>query len=109
MIKIIQNQLSRWKNYKKTLQNTHPKKAQILIWFETLFGAFCIAMLLRQFIVQSSLVYSGSMIPTLAIDDRLIVNKLVYEFNAPNRGDIVLFDSPYDDGKVHLDCLICQS
>ena len=33
------------------------------------------------------------MIPTLQIDDRLVVNKLVYHFNEPDRGDIVLFNS----------------
>ena len=55
-------------------------------WTETLLGALIIALILRQFIVQSSLVFSGSMIPTLQsatqtqFADRLIVNKLVYLF-----------------------------
>ena len=81
MIKIIKKQLNNWDNYKTALKERAPKRAGILIWFETLLVAFCIAMILRQFFVQSSLVFSGSMIPTLAVDDRLIVNKLVYKFN----------------------------
>ena len=38
--------------------------------------------------------------------DRLIVNKLIYKFNAPIRGDIVLFKSPYNDGKQYVKRLI---
>ena len=81
-------------------------------WTETLLGALIIALILRQFIVQSSLVFSGSMIPTLQsatqtqFADRLIVNKLVYLFNNPTRGDIILFDSPYNDGKQYVKRLI---
>jgi signal peptidase I len=52
------------------------------------------------------------MIPTLRSAsynthaDRLIVNKLVYHFNQPDRGDIVLFNSPYNDGKQYVKRLI---
>lgn len=73
---------------------------------ESMLGALVIALILRQFIVQSSLVFSGSMIPTLTIDDRLIVNKLVYTFNAPNRGDIVLFYPPINDNRQYVKRLI---
>ena len=84
----------------------------MLEWVETLIGAFVIAMILRQFVVQSSLVFSGSMIPTLQsatqsnYADRLIVNKLIYHFNQPDRGDIVLFNSPYKDKKQYVKRLI---
>lgn len=106
MIRQIRNNLNRWKSFKQNFKKSHPKKASALIWFETLFGALIIALLLRQFVIQSSLVFSGSMIPTLAINDRLFVNKLVYHFNEPDRGDIVLFDSPYNDGKQYVKRLI---
>jgi signal peptidase I len=35
------------------------------------------------------------MLPTLAIDDRLIVEKVSYRFSQPERGDVVVF-SPTD-------------
>ena len=106
MIRQFRKYWNRWESYKTKLTETHPKTAATVKLIETLFWATCIALILRQFIVQSSLVFSGSMIPTLAIDDRLIVNKLVYNFNAPNRGDIVLFNSPYGDGKQYVKRLI---
>lgn len=102
MFGFINKNLNRWKNYKKTLAITNPFIGKSLETFETLFIALLVALFLRQFIVQSSLVFSGSMIPTLKHNsnnqllksDRLIVNKLVYYFNKPERGDIILFQSP---------------
>ena len=104
--------LKRWKDFKLNYKKQNPKLGATLEWFETLLGAFIIAMILRQFVVQSSLVFSGSMIPTLKSAsqnnqaDRLIVNKLIYKFNEPSRGDIVLFDSPYKDKKQYVKRLI---
>ncbi len=112
MIAYINTLLKRWKLFKATFKKKNPKSGAILEWFETLVGAFIIAMILRQFIVQSSLVFSGSMIPTLRSatqsthGDRLIVNKLIYHFNDPHRGDIVLFHSPYKDKKQYVKRLI---
>jgi signal peptidase I len=106
MFKWVKNKYDRWKAYKQRTKQHRPGIIACIDFFETLLGAFIIAMILRQFIVQSSLVFSGSMIPTLNIDDRLIVNKLVYHFNTPDRGDIVLFNSPYDDGKQYVKRLI---
>jgi len=36
---------------------------------------------------------SGSMIPTLEIGDRVLVNKFIYRFTEPSRGDIIVFES----------------
>ena len=112
MARYIKQYLNRWHQFKQNYRESHPKKGAVLEWFETLLGAFVIAMVLRQFIVQSSLVFSGSMIPTLQsatrsnYADRLIVVKLIYHFNMPHRGDIILFNSPYNDGKQYVKRLI---
>ena len=112
MIRYFRKNLNRWKEYKDSVRMNHPSRIKTLEWFETLLGAFIIAMILRQFVVQSSLVFSGSMIPTLRSAsqnnqaDRLIVNKLIYKFNEPSRGDIVLFNSPYKDKKQYVKRLI---
>lgn len=57
-------------------------------------AAILVAVLVRLFVVQTYWVPSGSMIPTLQVRDRVIVNKLVYHFNSPDRGEVIVFNSP---------------
>lgn len=56
--------------------------------------AFVLAMGIKTFVVQPFVIPSGSMEPTLEIDDRVLVNKFVYRFWAPRPGDVVVFLSP---------------
>jgi signal peptidase I len=52
------------------------------------------AVLLREFVVQTFYIPSGSMEPTLQVGDRIVVNKLSYELHGVDRGDIVVFSRP---------------
>jgi signal peptidase I len=47
---------------------------------------------IRTYAAQSFYIPSGSMEPTLQINDRLMVDKVSYRFHAPERGDIVVFN-----------------
>jgi len=49
---------------------------------------------------------SGSMIPTLKIRDRVIVNKLIYMFSELKRGEVVLFKSTIDPKKDFIKRLV---
>lgn len=53
--------------------------------------AFLLAFLLRTFVVQVFYIPSGSMIPTLEVNDRIVVEKVTYLFRDPVRGEIVVF------------------
>ena len=53
--------------------------------------AFGLAFLLRMFVVQVFYIPSGSMIPTLEINDRIVVEKLTYLAREPARGEIIVF------------------
>ncbi len=53
--------------------------------------AFVLALLLKTFLVQAFYIPSESMVPTLAIGDRVLVNKVVYEVREPRRGEVVVF------------------
>ena len=57
-----------------------------------LLVAFGIAFLVKTFLVQAFYIPSGSMENTLAVGDRVLVNKLVYQVRDIQRGDVVVFN-----------------
>ncbi|HET6212739.1 MAG TPA: signal peptidase I [Micromonosporaceae bacterium] len=56
-----------------------------------LIVAFCLAVLIRTFLLQAFFIPSGSMEDTLEVGDRVLVNKVVYDMRTPARGEIVVF------------------
>jgi signal peptidase I len=86
--------LKKWKQYKEDLKKTNSLMFQLVDWTESIVVALVLALIIRQFAVQTSEVMSGSMIPTLLVKDRVIVNKLVYKYYGQMKvGDVVLFKS----------------
>jgi signal peptidase I len=60
----------------------------------TLAVAVALALLIQAFIVKPYRIPSGSMIPTLAIGQRVLVNRIGSDFSSPQIGDIVVFHPP---------------
>lgn len=63
-------------------------------WIEiakTLGTAVILAFGLRTFVAEARYIPSASMEPTLEINDRLIIEKISYRFQEPQRGDVVVF------------------
>ena len=58
--------------------------------------AFLVAILVRFFVLQTFYIPSPSMEHTLNVWDRVLVNKLVYDFREPRRGEIIVFKAPRD-------------
>ena len=56
--------------------------------------ALCLALLIRTFVAEPRYIPSDSMLPTLEMGDRLVVEKISYRFHPPMTGDIVVFDPP---------------
>ncbi len=54
--------------------------------------ALILALLVKAFVIQAFRIPSGSMEDTLLVGDRVLVNKIVYDFRGINRGDIVVFN-----------------
>src|SRR4051812_15715829 len=63
-------------------------------WAAVIVVALGVAVLLRTFVVQTFYIPSASMTPTLQIDDRVIVDKLSYQFHDPHRKDLIVFTTP---------------
>jgi signal peptidase I len=47
----------------------------------------------RPFVLEAFYIPSESMVPTLEVGDRVFVNKFIYRFTEPERGDIIVFES----------------
>lgn len=56
--------------------------------------AIVVAILVRAFILQTFYIPSQSMENTLQINDRVLVNKVIYHIRPPQRGEIVVFRAP---------------
>jgi signal peptidase I len=65
-------------------------------WITELIVIVMIVLLIRAFVAQAYNIPSGSMKPTLLVGDFILVNKLVYRFSEPRRGDIVVFKYPIE-------------
>jgi len=65
----------------------------LLISFALVFG------FVRPFVVEAFYIPSESMVPTLRVGDRVLVNKFIYRFTEPERGDIVVFESVEGGGQ----------
>ncbi|MBF0478473.1 MAG: signal peptidase I [Candidatus Omnitrophica bacterium] len=87
-------------------------------WFDSAVIALILALFIRTFFIQAFKIPSGSMIPTLLINDRLMVNKMSYGPLIPftktrihgygklNRGDIIVFKFPEDPKRDFIKRLI---
>ena len=58
----------------------------------------------RSFLAEPRFIPSGSMLPELQINDRLIIEKISLKNKLPQRGDIVVFKSPFsfDEKLINL-------
>jgi len=81
--------------YSKTKNNKN-KIISILDMAREIIVPILVGVLFSIFVMKYVFVFaeipSGSMIPTLQIDDKIIVNKLAYRFDEPKRFDIVVFE-----------------
>ena len=60
-----------------------------------LLAALIVAVIIKTFVVQPFYIPSGSMSPTLEVDDRVMVSKVNDVFGEIERGEILVFENPY--------------
>ena len=74
-------------------------------WAVTIVGAIAIVLAIKAWVVNPYRIPSSSMEPTLhcaepgdgceaRFSDRVLANRLVYRFKDPERGDVIVFETP---------------
>jgi signal peptidase I len=78
-----------------------PTRGQVALdWGLTIAIPLAVGLLIHFFVLEAFIVPSGSMLNTVQLNDRLWSEKVSYRFRAPERGEVVLFDSPSEEGVV---------
>lgn len=75
-------------------------------WVAVVALAVLAALALRTWVIEPFYIPSGSMEPTLQVGDKILVNKLSYDFHAVHRGDIVVFRRPPNDPEPAIKDLV---
>jgi signal peptidase I len=70
------------------------KNGGIWLWIRDLLVSAVASILIITFLYQPVRVEGTSMLPRLEDQDRLFINKFVYDFSAIQRGDVVVFHYP---------------
>ncbi len=73
------------------------RSREVWEWVRSIAIAVLLALVIRFFLFEVFVVEGRSMYPTLQDHERLVVNKLVYRFDEPQPGDIVVFE--YEPGR----------
>jgi signal peptidase I len=78
----------------QTVKEEKKQKAssELKEWMKSIALAVVIALIIRFFFFETFLVEGTSMHPTLQHHERLIVNKIVYNFKDPEQGDVIVFN-----------------
>jgi signal peptidase I len=83
-----------------------PRRVRIAVdWIVTIVGAIAIVLAIKAWVVNPYRIPSSSMEPTLhcarpapgceaRFSDRVLANRFIYHFRDPQRGDVVVFETP---------------
>ncbi|MEG6584066.1 signal peptidase I [Dendrosporobacter sp. 1207_IL3150] len=72
---------------------------EIKDWVVSILIAVVLAFFIRYFIVELYMVEGPSMRPTLVNSERLVVNKFIYRFKTPEKGEVLVFRYPRDPSR----------
>jgi signal peptidase I len=75
----------------------HRRRRALIEWVVIIAVAIAAALLIKTFVLESYYIPSASMVPTLKVGNRILVDKLSYDFHGVHRGDLVVFGRPPRD------------
>ena len=85
-----------FKDFSSFIKNSN--KEILFEWLPLIFIVFFISSC-RTFVLEPRYIPSGSMLPELQINDRILIEKLSHKKRNPKRGEMVVFNSPFSFDK----------
>lgn len=82
---------------------------EIKDWAISIVIAVALALFIRTYIVELYMVEGPSMRPTLVNGERLVVNKFIYRWQQPGKGDVVVFRYPRDPSRDFIKRVIATA
>jgi signal peptidase I len=79
-----------------------PLLPDLRAWFRDIVVSLGIAGIVIVFLYQPVKVEGNSMMPELADQERIFINKFIYQFEDIHRGDVVVFWYPLDPAKSYI-------
>jgi signal peptidase I len=81
---------------------TSRSAGRLVLWIvremaTTILPALFIALVINVFVAQATVVDGPSMQPTLTYNQRVIVEKITYQWRGPRRGDVIVFEVPHEE------------
>ena len=78
------------------------KKSSLREMVEVIVTALVLAFLIKTFVVGNFWIPSESMVPTIEVNDKVIVTNFSYLFEGPERRDVIVFIYPLDTKKYYI-------
>ncbi|MGM9999627.1 MAG: signal peptidase I [Candidatus Bruticola sp.] len=72
-------------------------------YLDSFIVAGVVAIVLITYIVRSFYIPSESMVPTLKVNDYILVNRFIYQMAKPSRGEIIVFHPPHVENPEETD------
>lgn len=79
---------------KRIAQIPQAMRTAIVETLDACLFAALLSLVIITFVVQAFYIPSGSMEPTLMVDDRILVAKFIYRFSPVRRGNVIVFRYP---------------
>lgn len=98
----MEEELFDMKRTRNKKNNKKRKKSELRETIEILVAAVVVAVLLKTFVLGNYWIPSESMLPTIEVNDKVVVTNFSYWFDGPERGDVVVFHYPLNPKKDYI-------
>ena len=100
-------EIKNWKEYPKVQEVKekfeNEKVRSSMRWVFQIMVTLVFAAVVAIMMFQTVTMQESSMEPTISVGDRFLINRAVYKFSSPQRGDMIVFrTSASDDAALHI-------